>query len=297
MSKDSNHMKQDIGRVVDTRTKYRANVEKVKSTVRSTIDTLVPGSLGYFDVLLVWQTPEVTEDESRSCRVMLVKSEQQSEPLSLPNRRAGLCLLSTVLISADAVVVPMLSGQVHARTDREIESAVLAAIKEQSLGNLATVKSIISRHQSEIREKSALDFDAMKFRSALKVAASAGTARQGMYRAALHAITAIEVELGPKKVGKLKANYVTTTTYRDHLVLTLSWEPVESVDDMFYICAMPTDTKSCATKSYPTDVIEIQNAGNVIKVKNQNDCMNVLETAINSDPFMVWLAQHTLGTA
>lgn len=297
MPKDVNRVKHDVGNVVDTRTKYRANVEKVKSTVRSTIDTLVPGSLGYFDVLLVWQTPEVTEDESRSCRVMLVRSEQQSEPLSLPNRRAGLCLLSTVLISADAVVVPMFSGQVHARTDREIESAVLAALKEQSIGNLATVQSIINAHRGK-KAKPGLQFDTDKFNEAIAAATVKGTARQDMYRAAVQAIDAIDSVLGPKRHGRLKVSYVTTTDYKNHIVLTFSWEPVEDVSDWFRVCALPMEAaKPWAAQSYPLDVVAIQNADTVVPVKNRSNCTDLVEAVINSEPFMTWLAQHTLGTA
>lgn len=296
MPKDVNRVKHDIGKVVDTRTKYRANVEKVKSTVRSTIDTIVPGSLGYFDVLLVWQTPEVIEDESRSCRVMLVKSEQQSEPLSLPNRRAGLCLLSTVLISADAVVVPMLSGQVHARTDREIESALASALKEQSIGNLATVQSIINTHRGK-KAKPGLQFDTDKFNEAIAAANVEGTARQDMYRAAVQAIDAIDSVLGPKRHGRLKVGYITTTDYKNCVVLAFTWEPAESKDDWFRICALPCDTASCRTKSYPLDVIDIQNENATTRVKNRSDCLALVESVINSDHFMTWLAQHTLGTA
>lgn len=144
--------------------------------------------------------------------------------------------------------------------------------------------------------KPAIAFDVDKFEVALAAAEAAGTARQDMYRAAVQAIDTINDVLGPKRTGRLQASYVTTTDYKNHLVLAFRWEPVEDVSDWFRVCALPA-AKPWDEQSYPLDVIAIQNANTVVPVKNKNDCFHVIESTINSDHFMTWLAQHTLGTA
>ena len=146
--------------------------------------------------------------------------------------------------------------------------------------------------------KPAVAFNVDKFKVALANAEAAGTARQDMYRSAVQAIDTINDVLGPKRTGRLKVSYVTTTDYKNHLVLTFSWEPVEDVSDWFRVCALPMEAaKPWAAQSYPLDVIVIQNANTVVPVKNRNNCTDLVEAVINSEPFMTWLAQHTLGTA
>jgi predicted secreted hydrolase len=147
--------------------------------------------------------------------------------------------------------------------------------------------------------KPAVAFNVDKFKVALANAEAAGTARQDMYRAAVQAIDTINDVLGPKRTGRLKVSYVTTTDYKNHVVLVFSWEPVEDVSDWFRVCAlpMPMDTRPWVTKSYPLDVIAIQNENTTVLVENRNNCTDLVEAVINSEPFMTWLAQHTLGTA
>lgn len=277
--------------------KFTANAVKVHAILRKLIAHLVPGALDYFDIVLSWRAPE--DNDQRVCRVLLVKSAAQPEHLMLPNRRASLQLLSTVVVTPSSVIVPTFGGELHASTDGEIEAVLTAAVKEQSIGNIATVGALVSERNGKQQTKPAVAFNVDKFKVALANAEAAGTARQDMYRAAVQAIDTINDVLGPKRTGRLKVSYLTTTDYKNHVVLAFSWEPVEDVSDWFRVCAlpMPMDTRPWVTKSYPLDVIAIQNANTTVLVENRNSCTDLVEAVINSEPFMTWLAQHTLGTA
>lgn len=240
-------------------------VRYIKSTVHNIVSDYDFSIMNKFEVTLLWI--EYLKDR-RIGSVCLTRSGIDTIPL-----------ITEIDVAESMVAVRVSTGVVVAEGYSTLSRLLHQAVMEQGFPALAQALSAVDRAYTD----AGIRFDRDAFRTAMAIATKTAAPWQDMYRAAKRVIDGIP-EISNIIAGCERSDVGTLT-------LRLGWKQEDAHISWFRVCEIPL------TQIYPTTVVELTKSNNERTIAGAADFLSVLDDAINSEPFMSWLAQHTLGTA